>query len=231
MQKSEDISKLSKNHLETLTSSQLIELADEYGIDIPDDLNRQFIIAELLEVAQEIKESINFKETITVDNESKTTQNKVLPSTYNETCIDVVVRNPVSIFVFWDYNEIQLRNLENQKIPVHLQICFFNSFDDTNFDDTFDLPLEYSDRSQYIIIHSGKKIVRVALIQECSNTVDNVLAISPLVEIPAVSPVFRDFQPGKDDKINPVLELSGIKNILKTHYNNYRQSFDLNWSN
>ena len=36
--------RLSRNHLETLTSSQLIELADEYGIDIPDDLNRRFII-------------------------------------------------------------------------------------------------------------------------------------------------------------------------------------------
>ena len=44
---------LSRGHLETLTSSQLIALADEYGIDIPDDLNRQFIIAELLEFAKE----------------------------------------------------------------------------------------------------------------------------------------------------------------------------------
>ena len=48
-----DIKNLTLSYLETLSSADLIALADDYGIDIPDNLNRRFIIGELLEVAQE----------------------------------------------------------------------------------------------------------------------------------------------------------------------------------
>jgi hypothetical protein len=34
-------------YLETLSSADLIALADDYGIDIPDNLNRRFIIGKL----------------------------------------------------------------------------------------------------------------------------------------------------------------------------------------
>ena len=45
---------LSRTYLETLSTADLISLADDYGIDIPDDLNRRFIIGELLEFADEL---------------------------------------------------------------------------------------------------------------------------------------------------------------------------------
>ena len=44
-----DNNMLSRPYLESLTSAQLFELAEQYGIDIPPDLNRRFIIGELLE--------------------------------------------------------------------------------------------------------------------------------------------------------------------------------------
>ena len=48
--------RLSRAHLETLPTADLIALADEYGIDIPENLNRRFIIGELLEAAEEWNE-------------------------------------------------------------------------------------------------------------------------------------------------------------------------------
>ena len=124
MKKKSDQIDLSRNTLETLTSSQLIDLADEYGIDIPDNLNRQFIIEELIEVAKEIDENSNYKETIKVSDDAVNTIATELPESYNETKIDVMLRNPVSLFVYWDFSEVQLKQLKSNKISIYLQISF-----------------------------------------------------------------------------------------------------------
>ena len=44
---------ITRSYLETLSSADLNDLAEEYGIDIPEDLTRRFVIAELLEAAVE----------------------------------------------------------------------------------------------------------------------------------------------------------------------------------
>ena len=44
---------------------------------------------------------------------------------------------------------------------------------------------------------------------------DNVLAVSSRIQIPQASEEFKHFQPGHDQKIKPVLELSGIKTMFK----------------
>ena len=46
--------KLSRAYLETLPSADLIALADDLGIDIPENLNRRFIIGELLEASEDM---------------------------------------------------------------------------------------------------------------------------------------------------------------------------------
>ena len=51
-----DNSVLTRTYLETLSTSDLIALADDYGIDIPPELNRRFIIAELLEAAEDVND-------------------------------------------------------------------------------------------------------------------------------------------------------------------------------
>ena len=43
---------LTRQYLETLSSADLMALAEDYDIDIPAELNRRFIIGELLEVAE-----------------------------------------------------------------------------------------------------------------------------------------------------------------------------------
>ena len=45
---------LTRQYLETLSSADLMALAEDYDIDIPAELNRRFIIGELLEVAEEL---------------------------------------------------------------------------------------------------------------------------------------------------------------------------------
>lgn len=226
MKKKSDQIDLSRNTLETLTSSQLIDLADEYGIDIPDNLNRQFIIEELIEVAKEIDENSNYKETIKVSDDAVNTIATELPESYNETKIDVMLRNPVSLFVYWDFSEVQLKQLKSNKISIYLQISFFDSMEAEKPEDTFEIQINIEDREQYILIPGGKKFVRVDLMQNTTSSMDAVLAISSRLSIPQGSEEFMNFHPGENLKIKPILELSGIKTVLKNHYNNYRQSFN-----
>ena len=47
---------VSRTYLESLSTADLISLADEYGIDIPENLNRRFIIGELLEAVEDAGE-------------------------------------------------------------------------------------------------------------------------------------------------------------------------------
>ncbi|MBQ1197606.1 MAG: hypothetical protein IIX47_03280 [Spirochaetaceae bacterium] len=42
---------ISLSYLETLSTADLLELAEEYDLDIPEQLNRRFIISEILEIA------------------------------------------------------------------------------------------------------------------------------------------------------------------------------------
>lgn len=226
MKKKSDQIDLSRNTLETLTSSQLIDLADEYGIDIPDSLNRQFIIEELIEVAKEIDENSNYKETIKVSDDAVNTIATELPESYNETKIDVMLRNPVSLFVYWDFSEVQLKQLKSNKISIYLQISFFDSMEAEKPEDTFEIQINIEDREQYILIPGGKKFVRVDLMQNTTSSMDAVLAVSSRLSIPQGSEEFMNFHPGENLKIKPILELSGIKTVLKNHYNNYRQSFN-----
>ena len=47
---------ISLSYLETLSTADLLELAEEYDLDIPEQLNRRFIISELLEIADELND-------------------------------------------------------------------------------------------------------------------------------------------------------------------------------
>ena len=47
---------ITRNYLEKLSFSELSRLADNYGIDVPENLDRRFLIAELLEINEENEE-------------------------------------------------------------------------------------------------------------------------------------------------------------------------------
>jgi hypothetical protein len=94
---------LARPYLDSLTTQELARLADTCSIDIPPDLDRIFIIEELLdykrteEAEQETEESLaespNYSETAAI------------PRQYNITFIDVMVRDPLWAFVFWEIKE------------------------------------------------------------------------------------------------------------------------------
>jgi hypothetical protein len=89
---------LSRSRLEGLSSGELIALADSFGIDIPQGLERIFIIEELLEYSN--KDEQEEKDDLEVV--PAYLETAALPKQYNISFIEVIIRDPLWAFVFWE---------------------------------------------------------------------------------------------------------------------------------
>ena len=102
-------SRLTRPWLESLSTAELVKLADSFGIDIPSTLERVFIIEELLGTAlgskrdseDDLETSADFTETV------------ALPKQYNISFIEVMIRDPLWAFVFWEIKEHDRKIYEN----------------------------------------------------------------------------------------------------------------------
>ena len=101
------------SYLERLSTRELKDLAIHFGIDIPQDLERPFVIEELLDNApclmffQAGSLKVNRSETDFVDDENipPPPDPVELPKHYNITQINAIVRDPLWVFVFWEIRE------------------------------------------------------------------------------------------------------------------------------
>ena len=107
----------SRPRLESLSTSELIVMAEDMGIDIPPGLERIFIIEELL------LESINIGGQKTEDNleiNPSYAETVALPKQYNISYIEVMIRDPLWLYVFW---EIKTHDRE-----IHENAADFNGY-------------------------------------------------------------------------------------------------------
>jgi len=89
---------LTRVYLESLSSGELLKLADKFNIDIPAGLERVFIVEALLESAFGDEDRNK-----TVDDiESDFLESSALPKQYNISFVDVMIRDPLWAFVFWE---------------------------------------------------------------------------------------------------------------------------------
>ena len=118
---------ITRTSLERLTTKDLVKMADNFGVDIPPDLDRIFIIEELLEVASpevtpdDVSADISAMPDVSVERSSELEQEASrdsaaeadmadsdlvepvpLPRQYNITFIEVMIRDPLWAFVFWE---------------------------------------------------------------------------------------------------------------------------------
>lgn len=217
-----DYAILSRQYLETLPSADLIALADDLGIDVPENLNRRFIIGELLDTAAEIKRE-NYTD---LKNDSdKIHPVSVLPETYNENQISVVLRNPVWAYVYWDIREADFQKIQKTAgfTSLVLRVSSFSNQDSVKPSDYFEISVSVSDRNQYILLPVSVKNIRIDLVAEFKGSASELLASSKKINLPHMPAELM--LPLPDLRISPILELSGLRELLRTHYLNHRQSF------
>jgi len=95
-----DDQRLTRSYLETLSTDDLAELAGRLGLDFPPELNRIFVIEELLEASADDDE--NGVEGDDLIEDEQATLSDGLPDRYNVTFIGVLLRDPVWAFAFWE---------------------------------------------------------------------------------------------------------------------------------
>jgi len=102
-------SPLTRSSLESLSTAELIKLADSFGIDIPFGLERVFIIEELLETALPGRD--DSKDVLEASPDIAETA--ALPKQYNISYIEIMIRDPFWAFAFWEIKEHDRQIHEN----------------------------------------------------------------------------------------------------------------------
>jgi hypothetical protein len=94
--------RLNRPFLESLTTAELIKLADRTGIDVPPGLERIVIIEELLETTDEAaaEKTTSFP----LEERRPPASTAPLPRHYNISYVNVLVRDPLWAFAFWEVN-------------------------------------------------------------------------------------------------------------------------------
>jgi hypothetical protein len=110
---------LARAHLESLATGDLFAIADKLGIDLPNNPGRNFpdrnlIIEELLDF------SCREEGGSSGDNEPETTdlilaESAPLPKQYNITFIEVMIRDPLWAFVFWEIKASEKEQFEKDE--------------------------------------------------------------------------------------------------------------------
>ena len=213
---------INRASLEKLSFSDLVQLADEYGVDVPEDLDRRFLIAELLELSEE---SNNKEDEMIIATDVDNQQPLVLNGNFNETQVSCVLRNPAWLFVFWNLNDNDLARInDNPACSLKLRICSYENPGDAKPDEAFEVQTPSQSQEQYVLLPTGKKYIKVELICVTGST-GEVIAFSPVISIPQGAAIVNEMQPGREEPLSPVIELSGMKELIVEQYRNHRHSF------
>lgn len=215
---------LNRAYLETLSFLDLVKIADREGIDVPEDFNRNFLIDEILEVT-EYKKNFEKEEMIISDDEIITTPNELIPRAYNSTEVQIMLRNPAWAFIYWNISDADRIALDKAFISeMKLRINSYSEKDQLKPDEFFDIMISKEDNGQYVLLPAGKKFFRVDLLFNIDGIID-ILSSSRVLEMPQGSERFVELRPGKKEDMSPIMELSGMNELLMEHYINHRESF------
>lgn len=216
---------MTRAYLETLSFSDLLAIADSFGIDVPEHFDRGFLIGEILECAEESDEGASGAEMIVAEDalEDDVPKKALLP--YNSTEVDVVLRNPVWAFVYWNISSSDREALEAVFMSrILLRVNSFSDRSQQRPDDFFEIQISKEDDGQYVLLPAGSAFFRVDLLFNLDGVID-ILASSRMLEMPRGGGRLADMRSEFSGAVSPVMELSGFRNVLLEHFQAHRESF------
>jgi len=206
---------VSRPWLESLSTGELVKLADSCGIDIPPGLERIFIIEELLEFAdsqeQEVKDEIEINPSYS--------ESVALPKQYNISYIEVVIRDPLWVFAFWE--------IKGNDREIHESARDFNGYclrviplgegetEQAIKENSFMVPVSISDSARYLGFAehspqaSGRYVVKLNVIRGDQET--QIASSAPFY-----LPRLIDDECLREMGGSPLVRLSGVQDLLIT---------------
>jgi len=212
---------LTRQKLESLSSGELIKLADSYGIDIPDSLERVFIIGELLEA--------DALRTETPEDSPKLNhgpiQTAVIPRQYNISYIEVIIRDPLWVFAFWEIKEQEKENYEKlpdfegyclRVIPLNANSAKLGEMQG-NMAESFAVAIGPGDTARYLGLPQNRTpcgamgaLVRHYIVKLCAIDGGNEIPVAASLPFAINNGVSKDID---NLQKNPCISLSGISDF------------------
>jgi hypothetical protein len=209
--------RLTRPYLESLSTGELVKLADTFGVDIPAELERIFIIEELLEIAA----GDEFAPEDTTEDRPDFTEAATLPKQYNISFIEVMIRDPLWAFVFWEvkgnYRELYEKALDF--VGYCLRVIPLEADGGADRDNSFTVPVGVEDTAWYVGFPPAEGRYQVALCArreeaETTITVSRPFKMPRLIEPPhRISGSPKDIQ---DVYRSPLACLSGARDFAVT---------------
>ncbi|MCL2804412.1 MAG: DUF4912 domain-containing protein [Treponema sp.] len=206
---------VSRAWLESLSTAELIKLADNYGVDIPAGLERIFIIEEVLECVNAEKQT---KEDIIVN--PSYSEAVLLPKQYNISYIEVIIRDPLWAFVFWEIKGHDREMHENARdfkgyclrvIPLNEgeteQQARANSF--TVLIDSSPISARYLGFAEHSSKNSGRYLIKLNVIH---GDTEYQIATSQIFNLPKL----HENESIAEMSGNPLVRLSGAQDLSIT---------------
>ena len=207
-QKDERDIKITRSYLDRLSTEELIHLADYHGVDIPLDLERVFVIEELLELAEDKYETEPAEPSDVFAEASAPLpvevydypDQSVLPKQYNLTYMDVLIRDPLWAYVFWEIKMSDKEALEASPDfgGYYLKVSSFKSTADTKpaVVQSFAIKVNNDDAALYIGFpkddaESANLNNKVELCARRGDA-DEILVSSAVFKLPVSAPRKRD---------------------------------------
>jgi hypothetical protein len=226
---------VTRAHLESLATRELLRLADNLGIDIPPDLDRVFIIEEILDsassdfdddTAPDSADSADFLSGVAVppptkksgDDETDADTDTVdaalrgsvlLPDQYHITYIKVIVRDPLWAFVFWEIKQQEKEQLESAEdfAGYYLKVSCIGEKGAA-----FTVPVSPEDTGRYLALSPDARRYAVEL---CADTQEGELILA--ASCPFTLPRLHELPAGKEaqrfQESYPLAALSGYGDI------------------
>jgi len=201
---------VSRTRLESLSTAELIKLADSFGIDIPHGLERIFIIEELLDYSntgvQEKDDDLEINPAYI--------ETTVLPKQYNISYIEVIIRDPLWVFVYWEIkgHDREIHEHANDFKGYCLRVVPLSEKNTELNEASFTVPVNVDDSARYLGFaeHStqshGRYIIRLDVIRGSSEL--------PVVEsLPFCLPRLIENEEINAMKENPLFHFSGVQDL------------------
>ncbi len=233
--------KLSKKYLESISTDELLKVAEIYGLFIPNNLDRHFIIQELLELGETDEEESKEKTAITLsrlieESESEDEiddlddimdikKSKKMKISYSSTEVHLLLRDPMWLFAFWDFSKNEFKKIREDLNfeTFFLRVFLFKENNKEDPYDYYDIEIDSADRSRYFYLSFDDILTRVAIYVRYADQNISLISQSNCIYLK------RSNIEDKLCKINnadtSIEELSGISILKKSHFKNYRQAF------
>ncbi|MDR0323449.1 MAG: DUF4912 domain-containing protein [Treponema sp.] len=204
---------VSRTRLATMSTGELMELADNFGIYIPYGLERIFIIEELLEYSNsntgEVKNEIEVS--------SSCLETAALPKQYNISFVEVLIRDPLWVYVYWEIKgqdrELHENALDFKGYCLSLVTLENGDAEIKTGKNSFTMPVSADESARYLGI--TEQSLQAQFRYKIMLGVIRGEAELPIAEsLPFCLPRLIENESINSMKANPLLRLSGIQDLL-----------------